>query len=97
MLQLLGLELVEDLLFFFLFVLIKADFLFEGILGIFHEDGFYLSLYVQYCLMLSRSMSSRIEVRVSVSSFELLAWLWYLTSPKATSVRLLMFLMVSRA
>lgn len=47
--------------------------------------------------MFWRSRSRRMVVRVSDSSFELLVWLWYFTSPKAIELRLLMCSIVSWA
>lgn len=47
--------------------------------------------------MFCRSMSRRMEVRVSVSNLELVDADWYLMSPKAMELRLLMCSMVSCA
>ena len=45
--ELLGLELVEDFLLLLLLVLVEADLLFEGVLGVLDEDGLWVGAVLQ--------------------------------------------------
>lgn len=65
-LQLLGLELVEDFLLLLLLVLVQADLLLEGVLIVFNQNVLCLNTRVQYSFIFWRSISNKIDVRVYV-------------------------------